>query len=72
MTGSPRGTNRTLGRGPPAAAPGPPQCKTRLETHFKNVEAVIGYYDTCCVEVDGNRSMDAVFSTVCGAIEEAK
>ena len=48
------------------------QCKTRLETHFKNVEAVMGYYNTCCIDVDGNRSMDAVFASVCNAIEEAK
>jgi adenylate kinase family enzyme len=48
------------------------QCKTRLETHFKNVEAVIGYYGGCCVEVDGNRSMDAVFASVARAIDEAK
>lgn len=48
------------------------KCKTRLETHFKNVEAVMGYYNTCCVEVDGNRAMDAVFATVCSAIDQAK
>lgn len=48
------------------------KAKTRLETHFKNVEAVLGYYGAVCVEVDGNRSMDAVFSSVCGAIDEVK
>jgi hypothetical protein len=29
------------------------QCKTRLDTHFQNVENVIGYYRDCCVEVRG-------------------
>lgn len=48
------------------------KCKTRLETHFKNVEAVIGYYNAACVEVDGNRSMDAVFASICTAIDAAK
>jgi hypothetical protein len=43
-----------------------------LETHFKNVEAVIGYYGAVCVEIDGNRSMDAVFSSIADAIDEAK
>jgi adenylate kinase family enzyme len=56
----------------PQPPPPPAQCKTRLETHFKNVEAVMGYYNVCCVEVDGNRSMDAVFSSVCAAIDEAQ
>lgn len=27
------------------------QCKTRLETHFKNVDAVINYYRDCLCEV---------------------
>lgn len=27
------------------------QCKTRLETHFKNVDAVVGYYTDCICEV---------------------
>jgi hypothetical protein len=27
------------------------QCKTRLETHFKNVDSVIGYYRDCLCEV---------------------
>jgi hypothetical protein len=32
----------------------------------------MGYYNVCCVEIDGNRSMDAVFSSVCQAIEECR
>eukprot|EP00877_Chromochloris_zofingiensis_P006309 jgi/Chrzof1/1931/Cz10g26210.t1 len=48
------------------------KCKTRLETHFKNVENVIGYYRQCCVEIDGNRSMDAVFSNICQVLDECK
>ena len=45
--------------------------KTRLETHFKNVDAVIGYYRDALVEVDGNRGMDAVFSDIGKALDEA-
>ncbi|KAF8065545.1 adenylate kinase 2 [Scenedesmus sp. PABB004] len=86
------------------------KCKTRLETHFKNVDAVIGYYTNCLHEVtaaarptprrdpgrrwlggrrrraahapppapapppqiDGNSSMEAVFSSICSALDGAK
>jgi hypothetical protein len=27
------------------------QCKTRLETHFKNVDSVVKYYQDCICEV---------------------
>lgn len=70
LSGPSRAAGRTPTHSPPSTAT--PQCKTRLETHFKNVEAVMGYYNTCCVEVDGNRAMDAVFATVCSAIDQAK
>jgi hypothetical protein len=34
-----------------AAAAADWQCKTRLETHFKNVDSVINYYNDCLCEV---------------------
>jgi len=46
--------------------------KTRLEVYFKNINSVMGYYKDCCVEVDGNRSIDAVFSSISQAIDECK
>eukprot|EP00882_Tetradesmus_deserticola_P006169 GHRQ01006494.1.p1 GENE.GHRQ01006494.1~~GHRQ01006494.1.p1 ORF type:complete len:272 (+),score=128.50 GHRQ01006494.1:329-1144(+) len=48
------------------------KCKTRLETHFKNVDSVIGYYTNCLCEIDGNHSIDAVFSAICTAVDAAK
>lgn len=48
------------------------KCKTRLETHFSNVDSVIGYYRDCLCEIEGDHPMDAVFSSICKALEETK
>lgn len=46
--------------------------KSRLEVHHANVNAVLGYYQQELVEIDGQRSMDAVFSSVAQVLREAK
>lgn len=40
------------------------KCRARLKTHNDNVAAVLGYYTKEMVTVDGDRSMDAVFSSI--------
>jgi adenylate kinase len=45
--------------------------RNRLQTHHKNVDAVVGYYKDVMVEIDGNKSMDEVFGAVMKAIEGA-
>jgi adenylate kinase len=45
--------------------------RNRLQTHHKNVDAVVGYYKDVMVEIDGNKSMDEVFGAVVKAIEGA-
>lgn len=47
------------------------KCKTRLETHFKNVDSVIKYYQDCLCEIEGDHAMDAVFSSICCALDAA-
>lgn len=48
------------------------KAKTRLDTHFSNVDAVVGYYQDVIVPIDGNRSMPAVFDSICAALDAAK
>lgn len=48
------------------------KARTRLETHFNNVDAVLGFYSDVIVHVDGDRSMDDVFNSVCDAIDKAR
>lgn len=43
----------------------------RLQTHNSNVASVLNYYQDVIVEVDGHRSMEAVFSSVHEAISQA-
>lgn len=45
------------------------KAKVRLDTYHNNVDAVVGYYKKVLFEVDGTRSMDAVFSDCCLAID---
>ncbi|WIA16468.1 hypothetical protein OEZ85_013152 [Tetradesmus obliquus] len=47
------------------------KCKTRLETHFKNVDSVIGYYRDCLCEIEGDHSMEAVASAISAALDQA-
>jgi adenylate kinase len=48
------------------------QAVTRLQTHFSNVDAVIGYYKNVMVTIDGNRAMDAVFESICNTMDKLK
>jgi len=45
------------------------KAKVRLDTHHKNVDAVIGYYKDIMIKIDGNRSMDAVFGDISKALD---
>jgi adenylate kinase len=43
----------------------------RLDTHRRNVDAVMGYYADKCVPVKGDRAMAEVFSSIEQALDEA-
>lgn len=47
------------------------KAKTRLQTHHSNVDAVVGYYKNIMVQIDGNRSMDAVFNDISTILDSA-
>lgn len=44
--------------------------RTRLATYHANLEAVLGYYSEVVVQIDGARSMDAVYEDVKAALEQ--
>lgn len=48
------------------------KAKTRLETHFSNVDAVLGYYTDTTVAINGNRSMPEVFDSICEVLDKAR
>ncbi|KAG1667411.1 hypothetical protein FOA52_004828 [Chlamydomonas sp. UWO 241] len=48
------------------------KCVVRLQTYHSHVDAVIGYYKNVLVEVDGNRSMDTVFSNITTVLDSVK
>ncbi|GAB4813819.1 hypothetical protein N2152v2_000865 [Parachlorella kessleri] len=46
--------------------------RNRLRTYHANVDAVVGYYKDCLVEINGNETMDHVFAAIESAIEGAR
>lgn len=44
--------------------------RARLATHHSNVAAVVGYYEDVMVKIDGKGSVDDVFATIEGALQE--
>ncbi|GLI59156.1 hypothetical protein VaNZ11_000981 [Volvox africanus] len=47
------------------------KCRVRVATHNANVGAVVGYYKDVLREIDGTKSMDAVFEDISAALDEA-
>jgi adenylate kinase len=43
----------------------------RLETHHRNVDAVMGYYSDKCVPIKGDRGMADVFGSIEQALDAA-
>ena len=46
--------------------------RNRLDTYYKHVDAVVGYYKDVLVEIEGNKSMNEVFGAIEHAIEGAR
>ncbi|GIL91480.1 hypothetical protein Vretimale_18765 [Volvox reticuliferus] len=47
------------------------KCRVRVATHNANVGAVVGYYKDVMKEIDGTKSMDAVFEDISAALDNA-
>ncbi|GFR46375.1 hypothetical protein Agub_g7957 [Astrephomene gubernaculifera] len=47
------------------------KCRVRVATHNANVDAVVGYYTDCKVDIDGTQSMAEVFEAIATALDAA-
>lgn len=46
--------------------------RNRLDTYYKHVDAVVGYYKDVLVEIPGDRDMESVFESIQAAIESSR